>query len=248
MKQTLMIAAILMSLASASAALDLAELTDSDRAAFRDEIRAYLLENPEILVEAMDVLKTREAEAVTQQDVQLVQANASAVFESATDWAGGNLDGDITIVEFMDYQCSYCRKAHDEVSELIATDGNIRFVVKEYPILGETSDLAARFAIAVRQIAGDDAYKAAHDALMTLRSDISSAALDQIATDLGLDVAAVNKQMASEDVTAVIAANRALGEAMLINGTPTFIVDQTMLRGYVPLEGMRQVVAEERKS
>ena len=248
MKQTLMIAAILMSLASASAALDLAELTDSDRAAFRDEIRAYLLENPEILVEAMDVLKTREAEAVTQQDVQLVQANASAVFESATDWAGGNLDGDITIVEFMDYQCSYCRKAHDEVSELIATDGNIRFVVKEYPILGETSDLAARFAIAVRQIAGDDAYKAAHDALMTLRSDISSAALDQIATDLGLDVAAVNKQMASKDVTAVIAANRALGEAMLINGTPTFIVDQTMLRGYVPLEGMRQVVAEERKS
>ena len=248
MKQTLMIAAILMSLASASAALDLAELTDSDRAAFRDEIRAYLLENPEILVEAMDVLKTREAEAVTQQDVQLVQANASAVFESATDWAGGNLDGDITIVEFMDYQCSYCRKAHDEVSELIATDGNIRFVVKEYPILGETSDLAARFAIAVRQIAGDDAYKAAHDALMTLRSDISSAALDKIATDLGLDVAAVNKQMASEDVTAVIAANRALGEAMLINGTPTFIVDQTMLRGYVPLEGMRQVVAEERKS
>lgn len=248
MKQTLMIAAILMSLASASAALDLAELTDSDRAAFRDEIRAYLLENPEILVEAMDVLKTREAEAVTQQDVQLVQANASAVFESATDWAGGNLNGDITIVEFMDYQCSYCRKAHDEVSELIATDGNIRFVVKEYPILGETSDLAARFAIAVRQIAGDDAYKAAHDALMTLRSDISSAALDQIATDLGLDVAAVNKQMASEDVTAVIAANRALGEAMLINGTPTFIVDQTMLRGYVPLEGMRQVVAEERKS
>lgn len=248
MKQTLMIAAILMSLASASAALDLAELTDSDRAAFRDEIRAYLLENPEILVEAMDVLKTREAEAVTQQDVQLVQANASAVFESATDWAGGNLNGDITIVEFMDYQCSYCRKAHDEVSELIATDGNIRFVVKEYPILGETSDLAARFAIAVRQIAGDDAYKAAHDALMTLRSDISSAALDQIATDLGLDVAAVNKQMASKDVTAVIAANRALGEAMLINGTPTFIVDQTMLRGYVPLEGMRQVVAEERKS
>ena len=248
MKQTLMIAAILMSLASASAALDLAELTDSDRAAFRDEIRAYLLENPEILVEAMDVLKTREAEAVTQQDVQLVQANASAVFESATDWAGGNLDGDITIVEFMDYQCSYCRKAHDEVSELIATDGNIRFVVKEYPILGETSDLAARFAIAVRQIAGDDAYKAAHDALMTLRSDISSAALDKIAIDLGLDVAAVNKQMASEDVTAVIAANRALGEAMLINGTPTFIVDQTMLRGYVPLEGMRQVVAEERKS
>ena len=248
MKKILLTTAVLVTLASGSLALDLAELTQDERAAFRDEVRAYLLENPEILVEALDILKERDAEAATLQDVQLVQDNASGLFESPTDWAGGNLAGDITIVEFMDYQCSYCRKAHAEVSELITTDGNIRFVIKEYPILGEASDLAARFAIAVRQIGGDDAYKAAHDALMTLRAEISVAALNQIATNLGLDPATVNKQMASEDVTAVIAANRALGEAMQINGTPTFIVDKTLLRGYVPLNGMQQIVADERKS
>lgn len=247
MKKTFAIAALLSTLASQTAALDLGALTDDERAAFRDEMRAYLLENPEIIVEALEVLKNREAQDAAQNDVLLVQSNAPALFNSAADWVGGNKTGDITIVEFMDYQCGYCRKAHDEITELVASDGNIRFILKEYPILGENSDLSARFAIAVRQTAGDDAYKAAHDALMTLRADISAAALAQIATDLGLDPAAVTAQMQSNDVSAVIAANRALGDAMQVNGTPTFIVDQTMLRGYVPLDGMREIVADERK-
>lgn len=248
MKKAFAAAAILISLSTQALALDLGQLSDDERAAFRDEVRAYLLENPELIVEAMEVLKNREAEAEAQNDVLLVQNNATALFDSTTDWAGGNKDGDITIVEFMDYQCSYCRKAHDEVNELVTSDGNIRLVLKEYPILGENSDLAARFAISVRQIAGDNAYKAAHDALMTLRGEISSTALDRIAADLGLDPAAINTRMQSDDVSAVIASNRALGDAMQVNGTPTFIVDQTMLRGYVPLDGMRQIVIEERKS
>lgn len=248
MKKVLAAAAILFSVSTQVLALDLGQLSEDERAAFRDEVRAYLLENPEIIVEVMEVLKNREAEAEAQNDILLVQNNAPALFDSATDWVGGNKDGDITIVEFMDYQCSYCRKAHDEVNELVTSDGNIRLVLKEYPILGENSDLAARFAISVRQIGGDDAYKASHDALMTLRGEISSAALDRIATDLGLDPAAINTRMKSDDVSAVIASNRELGSAMQVNGTPTFIVDQTMLRGYVPLDGMRQIVIEERKS
>lgn len=248
MKQTLAIAAILFGFALPVWALDLTEMTDDDRAVFRDEVRAYLLENPEIIIEAMEILKGREAEAETQNDVLLVQNNATELFDTATDWVGGNKDGDITIVEFFDYQCSYCRKAHAEVAELITSDGNIRIILKEYPILGENSDLAARFAISVRQLAGDESYKTAHDALMTLRGDISAAALSRIATDLGLDPEAVNTKMLSDEVSAVIAANRALGDAMQVDGTPTFIVDQTMLRGYAPLDGLRQIVADERKS
>lgn len=248
MKHTFAAAAILVCLALPVWALDLTEMTDDDRAVFRDEVRAYLLENPEILIEAMDILKGREAEAETQNDVLLVQNNATALFDTATDWVGGNKDGDITIVEFFDYQCSYCRKAHAEVAELITSDGNIRIILKEYPILGENSDLAARFAISVRQLAGDESYKIAHDALMTIRGEISAAALSRIALDLGLDPETVNTKMQSDDVSGVIAANRALGDAMQVNGTPTFIVGQTMLRGYAPLDGLRQIVADERKS
>lgn len=247
MKQTFALAAILIGISLPTFALDLTEMTEDDRAVFRDEVRAYMLENPEIIVEAMEVLKSREAEAVAQNDVQLVQNNATALFSTATDWVGGNTDGDITIVEFFDYQCSYCRKAHAEVAELVTSDGNIRVILKEYPILGESSDLAARFAVAVRQMAGDESYKTAHDALMTLRGEISATTLNRLATDLGLDPVALETKMQSDDVSGVIAANRALGDAMQINGTPTFIVDQTMLRGYVPLDGMRQIVSDERK-
>lgn len=246
MKRKTFLAIFLICFGAQTNALDLADLTDDDRAAFRDEVRSYLLENPEILVEAMEILKAREADAELQNDLLLVQNNAAALFSSPTDWVGGNPDGDITIVEFMDYRCSYCRKAHAEISELIKSDGNIRFVLKEYPILGEESDLASRFAIAVLQIGGDSAYLAAHDALMTLRADVSAESLQQLAVNLGLDAAAISARMQSDEVLAVIAANRALGDIMKINGTPTFIVDQTMLRGYVPLDGMRQIVADER--
>ena len=246
MKRKTFLAIFLICFGAQTNALDLADLTDDDRAAFRDEVRSYLLENPEILVEAMEILKAREADAELQNDLFLVQNNAAALFSSPTDWVGGNPDGDITIVEFMDYRCSYCRKAHAEISELIKSDGNIRFVLKEFPILGEESDLASRFAIAVLQIGGNSAYLAAHDALMTLRADVSAESLQQLAVNLGLDAAAISARMQSDEVLAVIAANRALGDIMKINGTPTFIVDQTMLRGYVPLDGMRQIVADER--
>lgn len=247
MKRNIILAVLLICFGAQTHALDLAELSDDDRAAFRDEVRSYLLENPEIILEAMEVLKGREAEAELQTDLLLVQNNADAVFSNAADWVGGNLDGDITLVEFMDYRCGYCRKAHSEIAELIKSDGNIRFVLKEYPILGEESDLASRFAIAALQIGGDSAYIAAHDALMTMRADVSSETLQKLASDLGLDAAAISARMQSDAVTAVIDANRALGAAMNVNGTPTFIVDQTILRGYVPLDGMRQIVADERK-
>lgn len=248
MKRNIFFTVLLICFGAPTHALDLATLSDDDRAAFRDEVRSYLLENPEIILEAMEILKGREAEAELQTDLLLVQNNADALFSNAADWVGGNPDGDITIVEFMDYRCSYCRKAHAEIAELIKSDGNIRFVLKEYPILGEESDLASRFAIAALQIGGDSAYIAAHDALMTLRADVSADSLQKLAADLGLDAATISAHMQTDAVTAVIAANRALGEAMNVNGTPTFIVDQTMLRGYVPLDGMRQIVADERKS
>ncbi len=239
--------AIVASTGFPAVAADLAELSDADRAAFRDEVRAYLLENPEVIMEAIEVLKERDAATEAQNDLVLVKDNATALFDSETDWVGGNPDGDITLVEFMDYRCGYCKKAYREIEDLVKSDGNIRFVLKEYPILGPDSDLASRFAIAVRQIGGNDAYYAAHDALMAMRADVAQPALDKIAAKLGLDPAAINAQMQSPDVTAVIAANRALGDAMQINGTPTFIVQGTMLRGYVPPEGMRQIIADERK-
>jgi protein-disulfide isomerase len=242
-------AALVLSLALTAPVLasDLTQMTDAERAAFRDEVKAYLLENPEVLAEAIDVLNQRQAEAAAQGDMALVQAHADALFHDAESWVGGNPEGDITLVEFTDYRCGYCRKAHDEVAELVKSDGNIRFVVKEFPILGEASIASSRFAIAVRQIGGDEAYKAAHDALITLRGEPTPDTLTRLATDLGLDATAVLDAMDSPDVSAVIAANHDLGNRMQINGTPTFVIDGTMVRGYVPLDGMREIVRQQRE-
>ena len=225
----------------------MADMTDVERDAFRAEVRSYLLENPEVLLEAMDVLQSRQDKMAADNDKQVLRDNAALIFNDPNSWVGGNPEGDITIVEFTDYRCGYCRRAYDEVNELIKSDGNIRFVVKEYPILGEQSILSSQFAIAVRQLYGDDAYHKAHDALITLRADATPEAMKALAKELGHDGDAVLAKMDSQEVKDVIAANHALGELLQINGTPTFIVDQTMVRGYVPLDGMRQIVTQMRE-
>ena len=222
-------------------------MTDAERLAFRAEVRAYLLENPEVLTEAIAILEDRQTAEAVARDVQMLAQNKAAIFEDTGSWVGGNPDGDITVVEFMDYRCGYCRKAWAEVEELIASDGNIRFVVKEFPILGESSDLSSRFAIATLQLAGPEAYKRAHDALMALRGEATKPTLERLAGDLGLDASAIMARMDAPEVTAVIQANHALAQTLDISGTPTFVIDGTMLRGYLPLEDMREIVRQARK-
>lgn len=223
------------------------EMTDAERQVFRSEVRSYLMENPEVLMEAIQVLDDRQQQQQVSADTDLVARNEAALFDNANDWAGGNLQGDVTVVEFMDYRCGYCRQAFAEVENLVSKDGNIRFVLKELPILGEQSVMASRFALAVKMTAGDEAYKSVHDQFFALRGDVNEASLQRIAKDLNLDWGAIQPKMASEDVTKVIADNHALAQAMQIQGTPTFVVGDTMLRGYVPADAMAQVVAEERK-
>ncbi len=223
-----------------------AEMTPAERDAFRAEVRAYLLENPEIIVEAMDVLQARDQALAAAKDLQMLKDQAPLIYQDAASWTGGNLQGDVTIVEFVDYRCGYCRKAHDEVAALVKSDGNIRFVLKEFPILGEASLLSSRFAIAVLQLHGADAYKSVHDVLIALRGEPDEVTLARVATDLGLDPAPIVARMGTDEVTAVITTNHALADVMEISGTPTFVINNTMVRGYVPLDGMRQIVAEER--
>jgi len=221
-------------------------MTEGERTAFRDEVRAYLLEHPEVLIEAMDVLQSREEEAALARDEQIVSSHDDVIFNSPNDWVGGNPDGDITLVEFMDYRCGYCRKAYDEVDKLIKSDGNIRFVVKEFPILGEASMLSAQFAIALRQLHGDEAYGRAHDALMTLRGEPTAETLARLATDLGLEAQPIMDRMNAPEVQAVIQANYALAEKMEITGTPAFVLKDMVMRGYAPLETMQDFVADAR--
>lgn len=224
----------------------LTDMTEAERAAFGEAVRTYLLENPEAIIDAMTAYQAKQDAAGAASDEEMVAMNAAEIFEDPGSWVGGNPDGDITVVEFMDYRCGYCKKAFAEVEELVRADGNIRFVLKEFPILGEESTTASRFAISVLQLYGADDYKATHDALMTLRGAPDEATLRRLSADLGLEADALLARMDSDEVSAVIAANYALAERMAISGTPTFVMGGQMLRGYVPLDAMQQIVAEAR--
>ena len=235
-------------LALPAAATDLDNLSDAERAAFRAEVRAYLLENPEVLMEAIAVLEQRQAEAEVERDGMMVAANADALFNSAFDVSFGNPEADVVIVEFMDYRCGYCRRAHPEVADLVEFDGNIRVIIKEFPILGEQSLLASRFAIASRIALGDAAYVDVHNALMEMRGDVTEPALLVVADDLGLDGQAILAAMDDPLVMQTIEYNHDLAQRMSISGTPSFVFCDQMVRGYVPLDGMQQIVAMLRET
>lgn len=239
-------AAMALGLALPAHALDLDNFDAADRETLHAEIRAYLLENPEVIMEAVAVLEKRQNAGQAQADEALISANAEAIFEDGQSWVGGNPDGDVTLVEFMDYRCGYCQRAKSEVAGLLQDDGDIRFILKEFPILGDESVRASRFAIATRQVAGDKAYKAVHDALMAYNGTMNEAAFTRMADTLGLDANAIVAGMDSDSVTRVIANNHALGQTLQLSGTPSFVMGNQMLRGFVPQSALQDVVDEIR--
>lgn len=238
--------ALMLATATQASDLDFDNMSEAERAAFGAQVRAYLLENPEVIMEAVQVLEERQAAEQAQGDVQLIANNADAIFNDGYSWVGGNPEGDVTIVEFFDYRCGFCRRAHPEVAQLLELDGNIRYIAKEFPILGENSVISSRFALAVREVAGDEAYEAAKETLIALNADMDDTVLRRLSDTLGLDADEVIAAMDSEDITAQLAKTRELAQALQINGTPSFVMGDQLIRGYVPLDAMQQIVAEAR--
>lgn len=246
LRSLLMTFALCLATAIPATATDIDAMSDSEREAFRAEVRAYLLDNPEVLMEAIAVLEERRIEGAAEAEVAMLENNREEIFNDGFSFVGGNPDGDVTIVEFLDYQCSFCKRAFPAVEELIASDGNIRFIVKEFPILGEASVLGSRYALATKSLHGDDAYKTIHDELMLLRGSLTPQTLARLSEDLNFDHREILAEMESEVITQIIDANRALGQRLQIQGTPTFIMGESFVRGFLELDQMRQVVASER--
>ena len=244
-----LIAALMISALPATAlpasALDLSAMTEDERAAFGAAVRANLMENPEVLVEAINELEARQVADAARSDQELASTHAEALFADGASWIGGNPDGSVPMAMFIDYRCGVCRQFNAEVLEAVEQDGDIRLVMKEFPILGPESEMASRFAVAVLQTAGDDAYLAAHNALMEMRGQVSEGSLRQIAGRIGVEVDEVMNRMETESVSAVLRANRELADAMAIQGTPTFVIGDRMLRG-MPRDGLEGTIAAVR--
>lgn len=225
--------------------------TDEGQSVFGDDqvnaieqvIYDYLMTNPEVIIEAVEVLQAREEAEAAAKIAQTLEDSRDEIYNSPDSHVAGNPNGDLTIVEFFDYNCGYCKRGLDDLLEAVEEDSNVRLVFKEYPILSEDSVLAARAALASRQ---QGKYMDFHVALMRSTGGLSADRIDQIAKSIGINVKQLHKDMEDPKIVEMIAANKVLADNLSISGTPNFIIADQIFPGLLEKDQLTQVFAELR--
>jgi protein-disulfide isomerase len=242
---------ILRLLATATAVLLAAPLlpaaAQSVSPAQRTEIEAiikdYLVKNPEVLQEAYIELEKRQAAAETAKHQAAVKDNSEALFNSKRQVVLGNPKGDVTMVEFFDYNCGYCKRALSDLLEMLKADPKLRVVLKEFPVLGEGSVEAARIAVAARmQDASGKKYLEFHQKLLNNRGAVGRAQALAAAKDAGFDMARLEKDVAGEEPKATIEESFKLADALGLSGTPSYVIGPQVVVGAVGLANLQQKV------
>lgn len=221
-----------------------AEFSTQQKQEIGDTVREYLLANPEVLVEVMRELERKRAAAANIAQKEALAALGSNMASPMTP-VSGNAKGDITIIEFFDYQCSYCKRAFPHLRSVMEEDKGVRVVMKEFPVLGPESALGARAALAVWKLAPAK-YMAFHTSLMNLKGRLSENKVIATATELGLKEADVRKAMASPAVQQELQTTAQIAHQLNITGTPAFVVGSQVFPGYMELADLKQVVAAAR--
>ena len=205
-------------------------------------IRQYMLENPALLQEMIEKLQIAEREQQEKKSIAAIESNADILFRNKTDVVVGNPDGNVTMVEFFDYNCGYCKRSVADVLRLTEEDKNLRIVMKEFPILSEGSQIASRAAIASKK---QGKYWEFHLAMMASQGSIDGEEkVMAIAAEAGLDVEKLKADMKADEATInkELAETQALAAALGIGGTPAFVVDTKLLPGALPYEELASVV------
>ncbi|WP_127561395.1 DsbA family protein [Nioella ostreopsis] len=210
----------------------------------RELVRETILANPEILVEAIAILEERAAQDRVTASADIIAAQRQLLERDSNAPVLANQDGDVTIVEFFDYNCPYCRRAVPAVEGLIEADPGIRLVYREWPILGEGSVFAARAALAARQ---QGFYEEFHWALMGMNGRAEERSVLRIAEEVGLDIDQLRADMEAPEVAEHIETSIRLADLLGITGTPTFILGDNLVPGAVEQEVLQRLVDEVRE-
>ncbi|MEX0853795.1 MAG: DsbA family protein, partial [Bauldia sp.] len=228
-----------------AAGIDVAQLNDSERAEIEGMIRNYLLANPEIIRDAINELQRKEDEAEQIAATKAIADNAEAIFSSPIDVVLGNPDGDVTLVEFFDYNCTYCRRAHADMKQLIETDPKLRIVLKEFPILGDGSVAAARVALAVL-VTAPEKYAAFQNALISEKGQADGERAMAVAEELGLDVQALSAARDGPEVTKAINETYELAAKLNLTGTPSYVTEREVVVGAVGYDALKAKIGDVR--
>jgi len=221
--------------------------TDTQKSDIEAIVKNYLVSHPEVLEEAMNELTKRQAAAEDQKHQESIAKNADTIFNSPRGVVLGNKDGDVTFVEFFDYNCGYCKRAMADMLDLLKNDHKLKVVLKEFPVLSEGSVDAAKVAVAVRmQDPTGQKYLDFHQKLLGGRGPADKARAMAAAKDAGLDTAKLEKDMQSPEVKATIAENFKLAEDMGMNGTPSYVIGKQVVVGAVGLDGLKEKISVAR--
>lgn len=240
--------AVAFSLAALSPALaqsDKPAFTPDQEKRVKEMIREYILANPEVILEAVQTLRRRQEEAQKKAAEEALKTKRDQLQGAKDLPVAGNPNGTVTIVEFFDYRCGYCKAAKPTVDEVVRGDGKIRVVLKEFPILGPTSRVASLAAVAANK---QGKYLAFHNAMMAYPNNLSEEVVFVLARQVGLDVAKLREDMKAPDVAEIIARTNKLAQELNINGTPAFIIGDTIIPGAVGADELRAKIAEARKA
>jgi protein-disulfide isomerase len=222
--------------------------SDAQRREIEKIVRDYLLANPELIGEVLQELEKKQAQFEADRHKAAIKEHAQALFNSPLQVTLGNPQGDVTMVEFFDYNCGYCKRALSDMMELMRADPKLRFVLKEYPVLGDGSRDAARVSIAARmQDKGGKKFLDFHQKLLGTRTPIDRARAIAAAKEAGLDVARIEKDLTSSEIDETLRESFRLADALAINGTPSYVVGEEVVIGAVGLAALREKVAGARR-
>ena len=224
-------------------AIGAAEQPPIAKAEFEKIIRTYLLEHPEILLDMSQELQKRQYETRRDQSRSALGGKQAELVSDASSPVAGQIkegDGTVTIVEFFDYRCGYCKKVSPMVQKMVAEDPAIRVVFKEFPILGPESTAAAMAALAANEQGG---YLQFHRALMA-SPDVSMGSIERMAAESGLDVGRLKKDVAKPELQAALERNRTLAQALAIEATPAFVIGHELAPGALDENAFRQLIAK----
>jgi protein-disulfide isomerase len=207
-------------------------------------IRDYIVSHPEVLQEAIAELDKRQAAADTEKARATIASNAETLFNSSRQVVLGNAKGDVTMVEFFDYNCGFCKRALPDMVELLKDDAKLKIVLKEFPVLGPGSVEAAKVAVAVRmQDKTGKKYLDFHQKLLGGRGQADKARALAVAKEVGMDMTRLDKDLASDEVKVSIEESLKLAESLGLNGTPSYIIGNDVVIGAVGLDALRSKVS-----
>jgi protein-disulfide isomerase len=211
-------------------------------------VKNYLLQHPEVMQDVMAELEKHQKAAEAEKNRAAVADNNATIFSSPHQVVLGNPQGNVTMVEFFDYNCGYCKHALTDMLTLLKTDPNLKFVLKEFPVLGEGSVEAAHVAVAARmQDVTGKKYIEFHQKLLGGRGPADKARALAAAKEVGFDMARIEKDMASDEVKKTIDENLKLADLIGVNGTPSYVVGDEVVVGAVGLDALKEKIAAERK-